>query len=361
MEPSDLYPILDYWEQAFNWRVHEQKLNALGLHALTVDGLQVVFHHVRAPVDSSVANEDGTRRAILLLHGWPGSIFEFHPMMELLAAHQQPGGVAAGFDLVVPCLPGYGFSSAPTREGYETLAMARTFHRLMQRLGYGHFVVHGGDWGAVVARLMAFSRPAPILGLHLHFFPLLPRPGHYLLEMLMVQLFDSAASKARAAKLRHAPTILGESGYFHVQATLPETLGVALADSPAGLAAWILEKFDRWSDPAERLGAKFDRELLCANLMLYWLTRTITSSMRLYRETATSAQVYGAALVPLEAVPVALSLFPHELFSPPDYAARRHFRNLVLMRHHERGGHFAALEAPGALTEDLVELLRRVR
>jgi pimeloyl-ACP methyl ester carboxylesterase len=353
IEPSDLNPLLHRWESAFDWRVHERHLNSIGLHFLIVDGLQVVFHHVRAPGRGS------QRRAILLLHGWPGSIFEFHPMIEKLSAHQQSGGAASGFDLVVPCLPGYGFSSAPVKEGYDTLAMARTFHRLMSRLGYDRFVVHGGDWGSVVARLMGFYRPAPILGIHLNFFPVLPTPGYYVLEQLGVWLTDSDESRARAAVLRDLPTILGETGYFHEQATCPETLCIALSDSPAGLAAWVLEKFDRWSSRKVRLSEKFDPDTLLANVMLYWLTGSITSSMRLYKETASSQLVLGAAFVPVT-VPVALSLFPDELFPPPDYVVRRHFRNLVLFRHHERGGHFAALEAPEALTADLIELLSTV-
>ena len=350
--------LVQYWEKEYSWRTHEAELNRIGLLSLVVDGLTIVFHQLRAPLETQ-EEEPPERLGLLLLHGWPGSILEFRRLIGLLST---PGSAhhLAGVDLVVPCLPGYGFSSAPTREGYGVFPMARTLHRLMLRLGYSHFVVQGGDWGSIVAQAMAVTHPAPLVGLHLNFFPCLPAgPVALLLDLLKIRFFDTAESRARHARMNDLGAIWQLTGYFHQQATKPETLGAALADSPVGLAAWIVEKFQSWSDGARPLESKFSRDDLLSNVMIYWLTNSIVPSMRLYKEfaRASDARAYVAPL----AVPVGLSLFPHEIAAPPDAYIRRRFADIVTMSHHKVGGHFAALERPEALASDVAEFLRALR
>ena len=194
IEPSELEPLLDHLITQYDWRKHEAAMNDLGLFEMVVDGLSLIFHRLR-PSD----NAPRSHRAVLLLHGWPGSIVELQPLLRALALQQQnETGVLRGVDLVAPCLPGYGFSSAPIREGYDTVAMGRTLHRLMARLGYDDFVVHGGDWGSLVAQAMAFTHPKPISALHLHFFPVAPSLGSLVTDQLLTRAFGSEEDIAHA-------------------------------------------------------------------------------------------------------------------------------------------------------------------
>jgi hypothetical protein len=209
--------LVPYWADKYDWRAQETKLNKIGLKSTTVDGLRLVFQEVT----------NSKETAILLLHGWPGSIIEFHKMLPILASSN-----AQDYSIVVPCLPGYGFSSAPTVEGYNTVEMANTLHRLMAKLGYSNFIVHGGDWGGIIAQTMAWVNPDPVMGLHLNFFPSPPSPGYMLYHQAKIALFDDAHSQARAKASKDIGTVLKNTGYMHQQATAPETLGYALSDSP---------------------------------------------------------------------------------------------------------------------------------
>lgn len=224
--------LLDHWSSGYDWRKDEDDLNRIGLYSLVVDGLSIVFHHVvSGAADASAHHFEprGGRLGLLLLHGWPGSILEFRELLRLLSTPGSPRHLA-NIDLVVPCLPGYGFSSAPTREGYGVFPMARTLSRLMARLGYSRYIVQGGDWGSIVAQAMALTHPTPILGVHLNFFPVLPGgPMSLLVDWLMIRFKDSDASRTRAYNMNDIGLVFSLTGYFHQQSTKPETLGAALS------------------------------------------------------------------------------------------------------------------------------------
>mmetsp|Transcript_10455 Transcript_10455/g.22767 ORF Transcript_10455/g.22767 Transcript_10455/m.22767 type:complete len:343 (-) Transcript_10455:136-1164(-) len=339
--------LVDEWRDDYDWGKYEAQLNTVGLSETVVDGLIIRMHHIQ---------RGSGKKAILLLHGWPGSIWEFNKFIPLM----QNQTTLDEYGIVCPSLPGYGFSGAPNIEGYNTVAMAGTMKRLMEKLGYESYVVQGGDWGSMVAQSMAYLDPSPLIGLHLNFFPCTFSPGHFLREEFQIRFWDDEGSRERARKSRDIAAILSQIGYLHQQATKPETTGHALSDSPAGMCAWISEKFQSWSDPSLPLGDKFNTQDILTNCMIYWATNSITSSMRLYKEQFHSDEamaVYNLRVT----LPVALSLFPHEIFPPADAQIRTRFRNIVLFQKHETGGHFAALENPDLLLGDLVEFIKRVQ
>lgn len=335
--------LVQKWTNSYDWRKYEAKLNAIGLRETVVDGLLIRMHYIK--------RGDGTK-AILLLHGWPGSIWEFHRFIELILSEKS----LENFSIVCPSLPGYGFSSAPEVEGYNPLAMAGTIQRLMKKLGYKRYIIHGGDWGSFVAQSAAYLDPSPLIGLHLNFFPAPPTFGSFLVDELKIRFVDDEGSKQRASKSKHFGEVAMMTGYFHQQATKPETLSFGLSDSPVGLCAWVSEKFQSWSDPSLPIEDKFDVEDIITNCMIYWVTNSIASSMRLYKEVfrTTEANAVGSLKV---TVPVALSLFPHEIFPAADSPIKRKYTDIVLFRKHEKGGHFAALEQPSLLVKDLVEFV----
>lgn len=292
IDASYMRSLVSYWLETYDWRIHEKKFNDIGLKSTTVDGLRLVFHEVNG----------GKDKAILLLHGWPGSILEFHEVISKFKA-----SVAEEYSIICPSLPGYGFSSPPTTEGYSAVEVSLTFHRLMAKLHYRRFIVQGGDYGSFVAQVMAYIDPAPIIGLHINFCTVWPSPGYMLFEQLKIMMFDDEGSKLRAQAGRDMGAIMETTGYFHEQATKPETLGFALSDSPVGLAAWIVEKFQGWSDPGRFIEDKYSRDDLLTNVMIYWLTNTITSSMRLYKESFGASIETIAVLYKQVTVPVCIS------------------------------------------------------
>ena len=260
--------LVSYWKNNYDWRKHEKQLNTLGLSEIVVDGLLIRMHHIQRGKGD---------KAILLLHGWPGSIHEFNRFIGMMQQQKD----LDEFSIVCPSLPGYGFSSAPTREGYNVVAMAGTMTRLMDKLGYNQYIIQGGDWGSAVAQSIEYLNPPSLVGLHLNFFPVGPSPGHFILDEFKIRIFDDKDSQQRAKKAKDLSSVLIHTGYFHQQATKPETLGYALSDSPVGLCSWITEKFHSWSDSSLPLEEKFEMDDLLTNCMIYWVTNSITSSMRL--------------------------------------------------------------------------------
>jgi epoxide hydrolase len=333
-----------YWADGYDWRKHEARLNELPQFTTTIDGANIHLLHVRSPEPDALP--------LLLTHGWPGSIAEFLNVIGPLSDPRGHGGDPAdAFHLVIPSLPGHGLSG-PTREaGWTTDRTARAWAELMARLGYQRYGVQGGDWGAFVSPQLGRIDPDHVVGVHLNaatlgFIPFGPVDPEELATL-------TDAEKRRLERLQVSTAGPG-NGYFEVQATRPQTLAYALTDSPAGQLAWIVERFKEWTWAAEIPEDAVDRDQLLTNVMLYWLTGTANSSARLYYENM------HAGFVPPQpvTVPVGVAVFAG------DYAIRRYGEqgnNIVHWTEFDRGGHFAAMEAPDLLVGDVRTFFRDLR
>jgi pimeloyl-ACP methyl ester carboxylesterase len=274
---------------------------------------------------------------LIMTHGWPGSVIEFHKVIAPLVDPTAHGGNArSAFHLVLPSLPGYGFSQKPSAEGWGIERIARAWAVLMTRLGYRHYVAQGGDWGSAVTVRMGAQRPAGLIGIHLNMLSVSPNQNS--------APMSPEEETARAAYKYYDRV---ESAYARQQATRPQTLGYGLADSPVGQAAWIYEKLRNWSDCDGEPETIFTRDEILDNIMLYWLPNTGASSARLYRE---SLATFAATRVEL---PVGASIFPKEIIVAPRSWADRVFPNIVHWNVMPRGGHFAAFEQPELFVEEL--------
>lgn len=325
-----------YWQEGYDWRATEQRLNRIPQFRTSIDGLPIHFLHLRSP------HRDAT--PVVLTHGWPGSFLEFEQAASLLS---DPPAGHTPFDVVVPSLPGYGFSGRPTTAGWDIHRIARTWCELMTRLDYPRFLAAGSDWGTSISTSIALQHPDRLVGLHL-VPPLVPP--------------DRDASDLTDAE-RESLTELDErtrtgSGYSAIHATRPQTLGYGLSDSPAGLAAWIGEKLWTWTDDA----AGLDRDQILDNLSLYWFTATATSSTRLYWESIAEVSRWFTSATDDEiAVPTGGSVFPKEVPRPSRRWAARRFTNIVNWSEPARGGHFAAWEQPERFADDLRATVQAIR
>jgi pimeloyl-ACP methyl ester carboxylesterase len=325
---------LRYWREEYDWRFHEARLNAFPQYVADVDGGSIHFLHARGRGPRVVP--------LLLSHGWPGSFVE---MLDLLPLLTGPSDLtdAAGvtFDVVVPSLPGFGFSERPRAPGTSSAVVAQRFHALMTGLGYPRYAVQGGDLGAGISLRLARARPESVIGAHVNFpYFVYDGPG------------ESADHPGPLSDLARQRWLRAEGGYSHLHSTRPQTLGVALTDSPAGLAAWILEKFFAWSDRSATDGEMpFHLDELLTNLSVYWFTETITSSMRIYREGAADPLVLSPT-DPIE-VPVGVASFPHEIGITQPRERVAAVANLTRWSDMSAGGHFAALEQPRLLAGEI--------
>jgi pimeloyl-ACP methyl ester carboxylesterase len=342
-----LVGLVDYWRTGYDWRVHEATLNQIPQFVTEIDGARVHFLHVRSPEPDAVP--------LILTHGWPGSIVEYVGLIGPLSDPRAHGGAAAdAFHLVIPAIPGFGFSG-PTREaGWHPNRVARAWVELMRRLGYERFAAQGGDLGALVSPELGRVAPASVIGIHVNaasvgFQPLAPAPAE------VVATLTDRERQRLAALGRFAAA---GTGYRAIQSTRPQTLAYGLTDSPAGQLAWIIEKFKEWSDPAAELPEDaVDRDTLLTNVMLYWLTATAGSAARMYYEASTHARE-GWFPLTRSPVPTAVANFAGD-------TAIRHWADeantVVRWSEFDRGGHFAALEAPDLLTGDIREFFRMLR
>lgn len=329
-----LRSLVAYWTDTFDWRAQEVRLNGFHQFRAELDGLRIHYVHERAAHGAGVP--------LILTHGWPSSFAELLPLVPLLTDPQAHGIDGPAFDLVIPSLPGYGFSDRPAQATYRTTAAL--WHRLMRGLGYQRFGVGGGDFGAGVASFMALDEPDWVLGVHLSTPELSPA----------IEAGTPQLSPAEVAYLeQRSAWDAVERGYSSIQSTRPQTVGYALNDSPAGLAAWILEKWRAWADTGGDIEARFSRDFLLTMVTLYWVTGTITSSMRDYFDN----RWHGTAISPetFVRVPTAVATFPHafafEGDPPREWAERLYdIRRWTRM---ERGGHFAAAEEPELLARDI--------
>jgi epoxide hydrolase len=335
-----LRELVDYWRTGYDWRAEEAGLNRFDHYTTNIDGQRVHFLHARSAADDAFP--------LLLAHGWPGSIVEFLDVIPRLTDPAAYGEAAGGaFDVVVPSLPGYGFSEPPREPGWDVIRIARAFAELMRRLGYSRYGAQGGDWGAQVTTRLGSLDPEHCVAIHLNMaLGSPPEPPEPLTEEEQADL----ASMRRFAD--------EESGYANEQSTKPQTVGAALNDSPTGLLAWIVEKFRAWSDCEGHPENCFTRDQLLTNVMLYWVTQTSASSARLYWEH--KHQGRSAQRTPYVPVPTGVARYPKEVLRWPR-SWIEHQYHVVRWSVMDRGGHFAAMEQPGVFADDVRQHFRVVR
>lgn len=335
-----LKSLVSYWQNGYDWRAQERKLNQLPQFKTTIDGIEIHFVHQKSKVPGAFP--------LALTHGWPGSFYEFTKIIGPLTDPVAHGGRAEdAFDVVAISLPGFGFSGKPTDRGYSPEKMGTIIAKLMARLGYTRYGVQGGDWGSIISRLVAVDDAAHVAGLHLNFCLAGPPPGG-----------DPNAGVPPDELQRYEARntyMANERAYQQIQGTKPQTLGFALDDSPSGLAAWIVEKFHAWCDCDDNIESRFTKDDLLTNVMLYWITQSGASSTRIYFENRVAPP--NPAKV---TVPTACALFPKEISVPPRKWVEARY-NLVRWSEMPRGGHFAALEQPDLLVTDVREFFRGIR
>jgi epoxide hydrolase len=330
-----------YWAARYDWRAAAARLNRIPQFTTRIDGLQVHFLHVRSPHPGATP--------LVMTHGWPGSFLEFERVLGPLTDPPAHGGEAGdAFDVVVPSLPGYGFSGKPASAGWDIHRIARAWAELMTRLGYGRFLAQGSDWGTSVSTSLALQRPGRLLGIHL--VPPLAPPDRSAGDL-------TGPERAALADLDERDRT--GSGYSAEHGTRPQTIGYALTDSPAGLCAWIVEKLWAWTDHPGDLSQVLTADQVLDNITLYWLTGTGASAARLYWESI--AQVtdwFTTAAGDAITVPAGCSIFPREVPRPSRRWAQRRFANIVHWSEPGRGGHFAAWEQPALFTDEIRAVAR---
>lgn len=349
-----LRELVRYWIETFDWRAQEKGLNRFPQFLAEVDGQRLHFIHQRGR---------GPRPfPLLITHGWPGSFVEFIEIIGPLTDPAAHGGDPAdAFDVVIPSLPGYGFSERPTAPGMDMLRVAALFAGLMEGLGYTRWGAQGGDWGAGVSTALGGAFADRVAGIHVNMLIGVRPPAGADADL-------SDADRVLLDRMKQFQR--EETAYMQLQGSKPQTLGHALNDSPAGLAAWIVEKFRTWSDCGGDIERRFTRDQLLTNITLYWVTETINSSMRLYYETMHSpllrsafeedggASSGGGGL--RVAVPTGVANFPGEIYRPPRAWAEKVF-NITHWTDMPEGGHFAAMEVPPLLVEDVRKFFRSIR
>ncbi|HEX5503958.1 MAG TPA: epoxide hydrolase [Thermomicrobiales bacterium] len=338
-----LQELAEYWRTAYDWRKWEATLNRYPQFTTTIEGQHIHFLQVRSPEPDAFP--------LLLSHGWPGSVVEFLDVIGPLGDPRAHGGDPAdAFHLVIPSLPGFGFSGPAREPGWDSHRIARAFAALMGRLGYARYGAQGGDFGAFIAPDLGRVDPDHVAGVHVNaatagFIPFGPVDDETL----------AAFTPAEQARFERMNRFLSEgNAYFQLQATRPQTLAYGLTDSPVGQLAWIMEKFKEWTHPAADLPERsIDRDRMLTNVTLYWLTRAGASSAHLYYESMHSRNWPTPS-----AVPTGVAVFAEDI---PIRRFAEQTNNIVHWREFARGGHFAALEAPDLLVGDIREFFRGVR
>lgn len=335
-----LKELVAYWRESFDWRAQEARLNGFEHFRTEIDGQRIHFLHARSKHPDALP--------LLILHGWPGSIVEFLKVIEPLTDPEAHGGRAAdAFHVVCPSLPGYGFSEPTRSRLWDVHRMAEAFAELMKRLGYSRYGAQGGDWGSLITSTLPMLDAEHVCGIHVN------------MPIAIAQEDRSDLTDAEKAALADmARWDHEESAYQKVQGSKPQSLGVALNDSPAGLAAWIVEKFHAWSDCGGQVETVFTRDELLTNITLYWVTQTITSSMRLYYEVFKNGRVFF--LANKVTTPTGVARFPKEIMRFPRRWVENHY-NVTHWTEMPRGGHFAAMEQPQLFVEDVRRFFATVR
>jgi pimeloyl-ACP methyl ester carboxylesterase len=342
---ATLRELANYWTTEYDWRTVEAKLNALPQFVTEIDGVDIHFIHIRSRHENALP--------LIMTHGWPGSVIELLDTIGPLTDPTAYGGKAEdAFHLVLPSLPGYGFSSEPTEAGWDSGRIARAWAELMDRLGYTRYVAQGGDVGALVTDFMGRQAPEGLVGIHLNLLAGAP---------FIVDLLPAESEQERAAHSALATFTTDGFGYFQEQVTRPQTIGYSLLDSPVGLAAWML---DHDTDSYYKISRAFvdgapvgnlTRDSILDNITLYWLTGTGTSAARWYWETGRARGAAAAAgqVPPAVAVPVGFTTFPGEIFPAPRSWVETAYPNLSYYNEVDRGGHFAAWEEPALFSAEV--------
>jgi pimeloyl-ACP methyl ester carboxylesterase len=330
--------VCSYWADGYDWRKREALLNRFPQWATPIDGLDIHFVHARSPEENALP--------LVITHGWPGSIVEFQKVIGPLSDPAAHGGDPAdAFHVVCPSLPGYGFSGKPAEAGWNVQRVAHAWSTLMQRLGYDRYQAQGGDWGAMVTTAIGQQDPEHCAAIHLN-MPICPPDPETMSDL-------TEAEQSALAGMQHYQD--WDSGYSKQQSTRPQTLGYGLADSPAGQAAWILEKFWAWTDCNGHPENVLSRDELLDNVMLYWLTGSAASSARLYWESFRNPPMDEVK------VPVGASIFPKEIFRTSRRWAEKHFGGLLYWNELDEGGHFAAFEQPEVFVNEIRNCFRSLR
>jgi pimeloyl-ACP methyl ester carboxylesterase len=336
-----LKELCNYWADGFDWKKQEAYLNTFSHFKTVIDGTGIHYIHEKG--------RGANRMPLLLIHGFPDSFVRFLKVIPLLTKEDNDG---FSFDLVIPSLPGYGFSAIPHEPGMNQQRMAGLFEKLMKNeLGYSQFIVHGGDWGSVISEQIALGNSQNLKGIHLTDIP------WYHLFTIPPNELTEAEKKYLQAGQQWSKT---EGAYATIQSTRPQSLGYSLNDSPAGLAGWIIEKFYHWSDCNGRLENVFTKDELLTNLTIYWATQTINSAINLYYEAAALlAQESKKTAITKVEVPTAVALFPKDMIPAPRAFADRIF-NIQQWTEMSAGGHFAAMEQPLLFANDIRRFAKKL-
>ncbi|GAB5489373.1 MAG: epoxide hydrolase [Parasphingorhabdus sp.] len=337
--PLDYVKIVaEHWRSEYDWRRCEAELNQYPHHLTEIDGVDIHFMHIKSPEPDA--------RPIIMTHGWPGSIIEFMDVIGPLTDPVAHGGEAKdAYHLVIPSLPGYGFSGKPTKTGWGIERIAKAWNELMVRLGYDRYFAQGGDWGGMTTSVMGVQNLGNCAGIHVNFVIVGPPSA---------EIMKAPTAQEQAALAHFVEYQTQGAGYGEIQRTKPQTLGYGLADSPVGQMAWIMEKFQGWSDGGATPDDNFDADRLLDNVMLYWLNNAGASSARLYRESFGNPNVE-----PIE-IPSGCSVFPNEIVAPSRRWAEQRFKNIKYWNEPERGGHFAALEVPESFINEVRACFREM-
>jgi len=345
--------LVHYWGTGYDWRKAEAKLNALPQFKTTIDGLDIHFIHVRSPHPDAMP--------LIITHGWPGSVFELIKIIDPLTNPTAYGGKATdAFDVVIPSMPGYGFSGKPLETGWGVDRTARAWDLLMKRLGYDKYVSQGGDWGSVIADAMGRQAPSGLLGIHVNMPATVPA------EIAKALKNGEPAPAGLSDKEKKAYESMNRlytrgGGYAGMMVTRPQTLAYGLADSPSGLAAFFYDKFNDWTYSGGNADKALSKDEMLDDITLYWLTNTAASSAQLYWENNNNNFNVVEQMTTDISVPVAVTVFPGEIYQAPKSWAERAYPKLIYYNEADKGGHFAAWEQPKLLAEELRAAFRSLR
>lgn len=345
--------LVHYWGTDYDWRKAEARLNALPEFVTTIDGVDIQFIHVRSRYQSAMP--------MIITHGWPGSILEMEKAIGPLTDPPAYGGRAEdAFDVIIPSMPGYGFSAKPTGTGWDPDHIARAWDILMKRLGYKYYVAQGGDWGSVIADAMARQKPAGLLGIHVNMPPTVPAEAAKALQSGGPA--PAGLSKQEQAAFESLDYFYKKNcGYAALMVTRPQTLGYGLSDSPAGLAAFFYDKFAQWTDSGGEPERSLTRDEMLDDITLTWLTGTATSGARLYWENNNNNFNAADQKTAEILIPVAVTVFPGEIYRAPKSWTERAYPNLSYFHEVDRGGHFAAWEQPKLFAAELRAAFKPLR